>query len=67
MNIITEINSLSISSISTASVFIPKVDLSEYTEIKRNDNLIWYKSSKYVGRNLFQEIESGKFWVARIF
>jgi hypothetical protein len=67
MNIITEINSLSISSISTASVFIPSVDLSEYVKIKENKKLIWYKSPKYVGRNLFLDIESGKFWVARIF
>lgn len=67
MNIITEINSLSISSVSTASVFIPKVDLSEYVKIKSNRKIIWYKSPKYIGRNLFLEIESGKFWVARIF
>jgi len=67
MNILNEINKIAITSINTATVFIPKVDINEYIKVRGNSKVVWYKSPKYVGRNLFLEVESGKFWIAQIF
>ena len=67
MNIITEINKIAFTSISTATVFIPKVEIDDYVKIRGNSKVVWYKSPKYVGRNLFLEVESGKFLIAQIF
>ena len=67
MNILNEINKIAFTSISTATVFIPKVEIDDYVKIRGNSKVVWYKSPKYVGRNLFLEVESGKFWIAQIF
>ena len=67
MSIVSEINKIAFTSISTATVFIPKVDINEYVNIRSNSKVVWYKSPKYVGRNLFLEISSGKYWIAQIF
>ena len=67
MNILNEINKVAITNINEATVIIPKVEIDEYVKVRGNSKVIWYKSPKYVGRNLFLEVESGKFWIARIF